>query len=108
MPRTLTLTIALDWPETAGDGKVLVDAIRAEFKATKEERFRGPRFGIALSVYSTWLAGNGDLPRIWRRMIRYLEKASIITHDSDPWCYGMRVYEVDREPHIVVSLTEER
>lgn len=107
MPRTLTLTVALDWPESAGDAKVLVDALREEFRATREPRFRGPFLGLGIELNSTWLAGNADIPRIWRRVVRYLEKAAVLSNATDPWCIGARVYEVDREPHLVLTLKEE-
>ncbi len=106
MPRSIALTIALDWPETAGDGKVLVEAMREEFRATKEPRFRGPYLGLGITVHSTWLAGNADLPRIWRRVVRYLKKAGVLADATDPWCIGLRVHEVESEPHLALLLKE--
>jgi hypothetical protein len=107
MARSLTLTVALDWPRSAADGRVLTDAMAAEFDAARTTRFKTPSPGVSIDVYSMWLVGNRDLPRIWRRMIRYLQNAGILNAGTDPWCYGIRVHEVDHDPHITIKVQEE-
>lgn len=105
--RSLSLTVALDWPKSGADGKVFTAAIEAEFALTKERRFDFPTMGVGVTAFSRTLPGNRDAPRIWRRLIRYLQNAHVISPASDPWCYGAKVILVDEEPHVIITIKEE-
>ena len=106
--RTLTLTIALDWPANASQGAVFTDAVFAEFAATKEPRFAHPTPGLGVTIYSNTVAGNSVIPRIWRRLVKYMHHAKALSPASDPWCFKAQVIEIGRHetPRVVLELLE--
>ena len=108
MTRKLTLTVALDWPQTAAQSKMFTEAIEAEFKATKEKRFDFPRLGLGIVVLSDTVTGIIAIPRIWRRSLRYLRAARVISNATDPWCYHAEVLELrpGLSPYVQFTLTE--
>ncbi len=106
MARTQTLVVALDWPKTAQQGWLFTDALEAEWLQAKERRFDGPMLNIAVTVHSCYIPGNGSLTSIWRRSLRFLTRARVISPASDPWCDGLRVIERDDDPHVIIRLTE--
>lgn len=110
MRRRLALTVALDWPSTTAEGAIFQAALAAVFAETGEKMLRGPQVGVSLSIFSAHLAGNRDIPRIWRRTVRYLQNQKILSPAVDPWCYGLRVFELENEsdtPRISLILQEE-
>lgn len=95
--RRLSLTVALDFPRTSAEVKVFTQALEAEFAATKEKILRGPILGLGITCYSRVLIGNKDIPRVWRRLLRHLQYAHVVATTADVWCYGARVYELERD-----------
>lgn len=108
--RKLALTVALDWPRTSAEAAVFQDALEAVFAETKEKMVRGPSVGLSITIYSATLPGNRPLPRIWRRMLRYLQNTKVLSPAVDPWCYGLRVHELETDadfPRVDLLLIEE-
>lgn len=109
--RQLTLTVALDWPTNAAESRVFTDALAAEFKSLGEARLEGPHLTVGVCVRSNVLAGNTAIPRIWRRLLRFLQNARVISPASDPWCTMARVEPVpdyDSGPYVTLRLEDRR
>lgn len=106
--RKLKLTVALDWPKTAANVSVFTEALAAEFRATKERRLDGPYLSVGFTVHSDTVIGNKALPRLWRRLVRYLQNARVISPALDPWCIGARVVELPEGeyPSVDIELRE--
>lgn len=106
--RTVRFTVALDLPRTGAQNRVFTEAAQEEFKALKESTFRGPFLSIGFCAWSDWARGNSDIPKYWRRMIRWLTHARIIAPSWDPWCSGARIIEAtpDSPPRVEITLSE--
>lgn len=94
-PRKLALRVALDFPRSSAQTAVFHEALVAEWQATKERRFEGPRLAVGFVLHSYVMTGNRAVIRTWRRLVRYLQNARVISPAIDPWCYGARIEEVD-------------